>query len=312
MDVRIVDLDGSIPAQRELLAAYQPRIIAMVDWGPSIRMACGFRRFRRFQATLDDRLQTRHDESPVCTLFGSGDFHHVSLALLRRQTRPFNLLVLDNHPDWMRRVPFLHCGTWLYHAARLQHVQRIFHLGGDVDFDNSYRWLAPWHQLRQGKIITIPARRGFVRGSWGSIPCEPLRDDPDRPISPRRLEVIVEEHRIYLRTLPLYISIDKDVLVPDAAAVNWDSGHLTLAELCDVLRAFAGAAGAICGMDCLGDWSPVAVRGGLRHVMHWAMHEHRSIDSRSALRANQRSNLAILDAVNDGRRRGWKTTRAAA
>ena len=94
-------------------------------------------------------------DEPTLTFYGSGDFHHVSLALVRRRRAPFNLLVLDNHPDWMRGVPFLHCGTWLYHAARLPQVRRIFHVGGDVDFDNVYRWLAPWPLLHAGKIVTL-------------------------------------------------------------------------------------------------------------------------------------------------------------
>src|SRR5207253_9812558 len=102
---------------------------------------------------------TATDAAPSLAFLGSGDFHHLPLALLRRINQPINLLVFDNHPDWMRGVPFLHCGTWLNHAAALPQVQYIFHVGGNVDFDNRFRWLAPWRCLRAGKIHVFPAVR---------------------------------------------------------------------------------------------------------------------------------------------------------
>src|SRR5215470_5731642 len=175
MEIRILDLDGSLTEQHDLLARHRPTVGSTREWGPAIRLACGFGRFRHFEQHLRDVLGGATDDRPAVTLYGSGDFHHVSLALLRRLRTPVNLLVLDNHPDWMRGLPFLHCGTWLYHAARLPQVQRIFHVGGDVDFDNAFRWMAPWPQLQSGKITVFPAVRRFERGPWRRIPHTPLR-----------------------------------------------------------------------------------------------------------------------------------------
>jgi hypothetical protein len=300
MEVRILNLDGSVPSQRELMATLQPSVIPMEDWGPHVRLACSFARFRAFEKALADRMPASEAGVP-CTFYGSGDFHHVTLALLRRLDRPFNLLVLDNHPDWMRRIPFLHCGTWVDHAARLPHCQRIFHVGGDVDFDNAYRHLAPWHELRRGKIITVPARRGFVRGSWARIACHALRDVDEDRLSPGRLEERLAPFRTILRSMPLYITIDKDALRPEDACVNWDSGHLSLAEACDVVRSFSALAGVLAGIDVLGDWSPVMVKGGLRRLMHLTMHEHRLVDPRAASRCNQRANMALFASIVDAR-----------
>src|SRR5262249_17872464 len=155
---------------------------------------------------------------------GSGDFHHTTLALLRRLTTPINLLVLDNHPDWMRGVPLLHCGTWLAHALRLPLLHTVFHLGGDVDFDNAYRWLAPWPALRSGKIRVFPAVRRFQSGGWNSVPHDPLRPHPGARLTPQRLSTLLDPHRAELARRPLYVSLDKDVLGPAEAVVNWDSG----------------------------------------------------------------------------------------
>src|SRR5262249_11516093 len=151
--------------------------------------ACSFARFRRFERALADLPEL---EGPVLTFYGSGDFHHLSLALVRRLRQPFNLLVLDKHPDWMRGLPFLHCGTWLYHAARLPHVRRIFHVGGELDSDTAYRWLAPWPLLRSGKIPVFPAIRRFRRGTWRRVGHTPLRLSPEAPATAERIATLLE------------------------------------------------------------------------------------------------------------------------
>jgi hypothetical protein len=296
MDVRILDLDGSVTAQRGLLRS-GPTVCAAGEWGPRLRLACRFGRFRQFQHTLAELFGTEADTRPFLTLYGSGDFHHVTLALLQRLTSPFNLLVLDNHPDWMRGVPLLHCGTWLAHALRLPLLRTVFHLGGDVDFDNAYRWLAPWSALRSGKIRVFPAVRRFRRGGWASIPHDPLRPHPEPRLTRQRLSALLAPHRPELARWPLYISLDKDVLGPTEAVVNWDSGHLELSEVALILDAFESACGGnLAGMDVVGDWSPVRVRGWLRRLLHLTEHPALTIDPATARRRNERTNLALFAA----------------
>ncbi len=298
MQIQILDLDGSLLLEDELRARHEPSILRFADWGPHIRMACSFGRFRRFEQALSAMLAATHDAGRAITLCGSGDFHHVSLALVRRLHTPINLLVVDNHPDWMRGVPFLHCGTWLYHAARLPHVARVFHLGGNVDFDNYYRWMAPWPLLRSGKIAVFPAIRQLRRGRWSEVPNEPLRRTRATPLSARRLEALLTPLRQELRSRPLYISLDKDVMVEKEAVVNWDSGFLTLAEVGDALEVFIReSAGNFAGMDIVGDWSPVKLRGFLRHVTHFTEHPALKIDPEEAGKRNQQTNLGLLKVI---------------
>jgi hypothetical protein len=260
-------------------------------------MACGFRAFARFEADLATALGGPHDAALGLTLYGSGDFHHVSLALLRRLAEPVNLLVIDKHPDWMRAIPVLHCGTWLFHAGRLPNVRTIFHVGGDLDFDNAYRPLAPWPWLRSGKVRVIPAIRRFRGGGWDRMEIEPLRADPKTPVDLARLDRLIEPHRRELAARPLYISVDKDALRSDVAVVNWDSGFLDLDELGRVLDAFRDAAGGrIAGMDSTGDWSPVAVQGLLRSFLHRTEHPRLDVRPEEAAQANERVNLRITAA----------------
>jgi hypothetical protein len=296
MKTRVLDLDDSVVRQRALLHRAAAAVLPLGAWGPRLRLACRFGCFRRFERDLASWLGAGQD-GPCLTFVGSGDFHHVSLALLRRQPGPCNLLVLDNHPDWMRAVPLLHCGTWLHHAAALPQVARVFHVGGEVDFDNTYRWLAPWPALRSGKITVLPAVRRFRGAGWAAVPHQPLRDRPDEPATSARLGELLAPHRAELAELPLYVSLDKDVLRADEAVVNWDSGHLRVPEVLGVLEAFLTASAGLAGMDVVGDWSPVRVRGLLRLWLHLSEHPRLQVDPEEARRRNEALNLTLFEAV---------------
>jgi hypothetical protein len=297
MRTRILDLDGGLSEQASLWRHW-PLAVAVRDWGPRLRLACRFGRFRIFEQALAERLGGPIDHDPALTFYGSGDFHHVTLALLRRLRGPFNLLVLDNHPDWMRRIPFLHCGTWLAHALELPNLRRVFHLGGEVDFDNAFRWLAPWDALRGGRVVVFPALRRFRRGAWEAVPNQPLRPEPGTPLDAGRMEELLGPFRAELRRWPLYVSLDKDVMEARDAVVNWDSGRLRLGEVETVLDVFFDRAGGrLAGMDVLGDWSPVRVRGWFRWLFHMTEHPALDVDPDHARRRNQWVNGRLLAAL---------------
>jgi hypothetical protein len=303
MQTRILDLDGSVVRQRGLRQRSAATVLPLRDWGLRLRLACRFATYRRFERALAEALGTAHD-GPSLTFVGSGDFHHVSLSLIRRQPGPINLLVLDNHPDWMRGGPILHCGTWLAHAARLPQVRRIFHVGGEVDFDNGYRWLAPWPELRSGKIVVLPAVRRFGGARWARVSHQALRQRPDEPASRDGLEEWLGPFRRELASCPLYVSLDKDVLIANDAIVNWDSGRLGTGEVFDVVTAFAQASAEVGGMDVVGDWSPARMGGPLRQALAWWEHPRLDIDPEEALVRNEELNLGLLGLVRALRGKG--------
>ena len=297
MRVRVLDLDDGIAAKRKVVTLWKAEVIPFLDWGPRIRIACFWSAFRKFERACQVRLGS-DTIAPALTLYGSGDFHHVTLALLRRIDRPFNLLVLDKHPDWMRGVPLLHCGNWLYYALKLPNLQRVYHFGGELDFDNLFRWLAPWQALQSGKVVTFPAVRRFNRGQWRCTRHEPLRARADQPLEVNRLQAILGESRSDLARFPLYISLDKDVMRARDAVVNWDSGYLELMEVQTILSWFiAACSGNLAGMDILGDWSPVRVHGLLQHALHATEHPSLSVDTEAALSRNATVNLALVESV---------------
>ena len=295
MRIRVIDLDGSITSQDRVLRKFDPEVHDLRRWGPRLRLACRWKRFYRFERRLDRVFDPDDCRDPAITLLGSGDFHHVTLALLRRMRQPFNLLVIDKHPDWMRGIPLLHCGTWLHHASQLANVRRIFHLGGAADFDDVYRHLAPQSLLQKGKIVTLPAVRSFENGFWRNLPHRPLRAKFDTPVDRDRLEELLWPHLEELDRLPLYISLDKDAMWMPESVANWDSGFLDLSEIQEILQFFMKASGNdLLGMDIVGDWSHVSTQGLMRHMLHRFEHPKRKIDPEQARLCNERTNLMLL------------------
>lgn len=232
---------------------------------------------------------------------GSGDFHHVSLALLQRRRAPCNLLVLDKHPDWVQGLPFLHCGTWLRHVLDLDHVGRIFHVGGEGDFEHAL-WgrLSPWPALREGRIVVVPALRTFTKFHWNDIPHQPLRPAEHQQVTPARLAGLLEPYRRVLAERPLYISLDKDVLTGSHAAGNWDSGHLTFREVQHVMRAFVSASQGLAGMDVFGDWSACATQGLLRGLLRWEHWGGPHVEAYTARAGHARINRLLVRCVSRG------------
>src|SRR5207253_73749 len=119
----------------------------------------------------------------------------------------------------------------------------------------------------------FPAVRSFQGGAWQQVPHEPVRPGAQADVSTRRLRGLLYTFRETLKSCPLYISLDKDVMTADEAPVNWDSGHLGLTEVEEILRSFVDASrGELAGMDIVGDWSPVRTKGLFRHLLHWTEH----------------------------------------
>ncbi|MHB1273161.1 MAG: arginase family protein [Rhodanobacter sp.] len=209
----VLDIDRSVgPLPGRL-------VLPLEHWQESLRFACSMASMRRFRTMLDELLPAEHG-----TVFmGSGDFHHLSwplIARLRPRT-PFQVVVLDNHPDNMR-FPFgVHCGSWVRKVAMLPQVGHVHVLGiTSADIGGGHAWENYLTPLLRGKLTywsigvdTGWARRlGLARAFRSFDTAEALVD------------AFVE--RECTQTAPSYLSIDKDVFAPEVAHTNWDQGRL--------------------------------------------------------------------------------------
>jgi len=211
----VLDIDRSVgPLPGRL-------VLPLEHWQEAIRFGCSLATMRRFGTMLDQLLPERHG-----TVFtGSGDFHHLSWPLIARLQpgMPFQVVVLDNHPDNMR-FPFgVHCGSWVRKVALLPQVSHVHVLGiTSPDIGSGHAWENYLTPLRRGKLSywSIGVDTGWAR-RLGLAQAFHSFDTPGAMV-----DAFAEAQRT--QAAPSYLSIDKDVFAPEVAQTNWDQGRLLL------------------------------------------------------------------------------------
>ena len=157
----------------------------------------------------------------------SGNYHYMTRLWLEKLQIPFRLLVFDNHTD-MQPPAFgglLSCGGWI--AASLEELpllQEVILVGPD---EEAYTQVEPDLQqkvlfLSREKLNTMTAeeKEGFFNN---------LSED-----------------------LPLYVSVDKDVLCKGDASTTGSQGDMHLSELMSFLELVLERQN-ILGMDVCGE-----------------------------------------------------------
>jgi hypothetical protein len=279
----VLDIDRSVGPLPDRL------VLPLEHWQESIRFGCSLATMRRFRTMLDELLPEQYG-----TVFtGSGDFHHLSWPLIARlQTgRPFQVVVLDNHPDNMR-FPFgVHCGSWVRRVAMLPLVSHVHVLGiTSADIGAGHAWENYLMPLLRGKLtywsIGVDtgwaSRLGMARAFRGF----------DTPAA--MVDAFVELQRS--QTAPGYLSIDKDAFSADVARTNWDQGCLQMNHalaLIDSLR------NGLVGSDINGEVSHYRYRSWWKRKLS-AMDEQPQIDPAelAGWQAQQHAlNLQLLAAI---------------
>lgn len=246
--------------------------------------------------------------APLLTFIGSGDFHHVSLLLLRAlqsQEEPFTLVLVDNHPDWCCQRPANHCGNWVSSALRLPLIRRVALIGQDsADLAWHRLYHAPLSAIADGTLTIRPRRAErrrlplrwtskntsvVQRAWWGSA----FRFQPEQ-----NAEAALNDLAQELDGQPVYISIDKDCLRPADAQTDWEQGGYELQSLAGGLRKLAASCRLI-GADICGDQAPLPLTG-LWKRLDAGRWRNRKSDRAAAARINEHANLTLLAALTGG------------
>jgi hypothetical protein len=228
MRTLILDFDGSVAP---LSGA---ETVSLSERQEEIRFACRPRSL--------DRLP---DFGPAGLVFlGSGDFHHVSWTLISRMRRSMQVVVFDNHPDNMRYLFGIHCGSWVARVAKLPFVSRV-HVAGITSSDVEGLHAIENHVglLRSGKVVYWCVGRNL-----SALRRLGVRESKTFDSTAAMLEGLREG----LSDEPLYLSIDKDVLVNTVVQTNWDQGVMRLDELETAIQMLSGR---IVAADVVGDVS---------------------------------------------------------
>jgi arginase family enzyme len=291
MRLSVLDLDGSLTWQspvKDRVAARQAEVVDLRDIGRALRLWAWDSDFARFAA----RLPTFGGRGPAVVMIGSGDYHHLTAALLERVAVPVTVVHFDNHPDWAWTFPRRHCGSWVNEALDLPMVVRVVTLGCcSEDLAWPDRRGANLRALRSGKLAMLPWRvaETSLGRRAGPVPGHDVRDGMIhwRTLDGASAQEILARLLPEIPTEAIWISLDKDVLAEDEAATNWDQGAMTL----DAVEAVLAGLAARCrveGVDICGDYSPASHR----HPMKWT----------EALLDQPRrapSSLAVNEATNE-------------
>ncbi|WP_394538859.1 arginase family protein [Lysobacter enzymogenes] len=280
----VLDLDASVGALPGALR------LDLRDWHDRLRFACSRRALARFGERLDAALPPRHG----CAFLGSGDFHHLSLPLIRRAARArgrLQVVVFDNHPDNMRFPLAIHCGSWVAQVAALPQVARVHVVGiTSADIGLGHAWENRLRPLYRGKLRywSSGVAVGWARalGLGGAVRGYPGVD--------AALAACMDEIRA--GDDPIYLSIDKDVLRPEDAMTNWDQGAMRADALLD---AVARLRARIVASDVTGEISIAAYPQWWKRLL--AAADGQSAPDPDALRLWQaqqhRINLRLLAAL---------------
>ena len=156
---------------------------------------------------------SRLPDGPAIHWIDTGDYHYLTYFFLERIGRPFELWLLDNHPDDQESVfggDLLSCGGWVRTAReQLPNLWNVVWYGGDY-------------------------RIGEKEDSFAGA-----RNDSHGTRNESKL--------------PVYVSIDKDVMSKDFARTDWSQGEMTLPELLTLLDALRGR--EVLGVDICGGLS---------------------------------------------------------
>ncbi|KGI77752.1 arginase family protein [Oleiagrimonas soli] len=286
----VLDLDGSVDTLERAV------VVPLAHWCDDLRFACSQRRLRAFGERMRELLP--NEAGTVFT--GSGDFHHLSVPLIERiaaQRGPLEVVVFDNHPDNMRFVFGVHCGSWVHDVAALPNVLHVHVVGiTSSDIGPMHAWENRLRPLRRGRLTywSIGARTGWARAlGMGSA----FRNFDDAHALLQAFQAEMAQ-----RDTPIYLSIDKDVLSPEDARTNWDQGCMREDDLHAAIRDLRGR---IVGSDITGEVS-------VARYAHWWKRALSALDRQPSIPgAELRAWQAQQHAVNRRLLRTIDTARRA-
>lgn len=210
-------------------------------WGPRLRYIARRKDVDAFYREIESRL------APFI-LYGSGDFHHLAGALLRRVgAEPFTLISFDNHPDWDIRPPYWSCGGWAARTLRAEVSVRQVSVWGCGNFELQWpaRLFADHRSLRSGRFqIHAWAERQSpsVRRRFDCMTRDNWRD---------RFETALAA----LAGQRVYVTIDMDCLRQEEAITNWENGLFSAQDIAWALGRIRARA-TLAGGDVCGAYSP--------------------------------------------------------
>jgi hypothetical protein len=284
MRLRVVDVDGAVAGQPHiagLIETGEADYIDARDLASRLRILASRSTFRELGMRLGDAAP----DGAEVLFYGSGDFHHLSALFIQRHAEPLTVIHFDNHPDWVR-YPTINCGSWVNMAIRAENVARVVTIG-PCSADLQYpEWkFANLPAMRDGRLIVYPWRSKPTM-LWGAPIDTASATTEDGVLSWRNLagEIwpdFLDELAAEIPEGALWITIDKDVLLPAEAVTNWDQGEMALDHI-------------VAAIDVCGDYSPPHLKDPLRAFLSWSDHPALPPHDEEDLTVNDHTNARLI------------------
>lgn len=202
------------------------------------------------------KLRSRLSTVPLHALhwIDSGDFHYLSVFFLERIEEPFELLLFDHHPDdqplAFESEDMLSCGSWVGYCRRsLPLMKSQCSLGpGSAGPGLVFAGTAP------GTTGPSPVFAGPGPGTKGPGSGSAVTDLGFAGPSPGSTVTAPGTTDPGPGSLPLYLSLDLDILSPSVFATDWDQGTMGESALLDALTSLTRGR-RVLGIDVCGGLS---------------------------------------------------------
>jgi hypothetical protein len=303
--VNILDLDHSLTRQAPIKARLmdgRATRLDLLDLGPHLRLWSTEGNYKKLAEQLQHRAWPVNDR-PQIYFVGSGDYHHLTPALLADLPEPVTLIHFDNHPDWVHFAPRRHCGSWVNRALKLPNVRRIITLGPcSDDLQRPQLKGGNLKALKRGDLQLFPWYHPPSR-VWGHVGDGPGHRQIDRHLHWHNLAevdwtIFLEQLVASLPTQAVWITVDKDVLASEDAATNWDQGGMRLDHLLTAIRALAANA-RVLGIDVCGEFAPPAFSNPLKRWEAKSDQPPAERWSEEDIARNARTNAALIELFEE-------------
>jgi muconolactone delta-isomerase len=303
--LNILDLDHSLTRQAPIRARLmdgRATRLDLLELGPQLRLWSTEGTYRQFARQLQHRAWPVNDR-PQIYFVGSGDYHHLTPALLADLAEPVTLIHFDNHPDWVHFAPRRHCGSWVNRALKLPNVKRVVTLGPcSDDLQSPQLKGGNLNALKRGDLQLFPWYHPPSK-VWGKIGDGFGHRQIDRHLHWYNLaevdwNIFLEQLLASLPTRAVWITIDKDVLADEDAATNWDQGGMRLHHLLTAIRALA-AETRVLGIDVCGEFAPPAFSNPLKRWEAKSDQPPAERWSDADIERNARTNAALIELFEE-------------
>ena len=225
-----------------------------VSW-IELQDVCGTNCYCDEEAIAEINKRTENYPTAGIHFIDSGNYHYMTRLWLTRMDQPFCLLVYDNHTD-MQPPAFggiLSCGGWIAAALEeLENLKYVILVGPDEaayeQVDENLKDRVIFLSREKLQVMNDEERNWFLRETVSEV------------CNWRKSEGLQEDAEKFL---PLYISVDKDVLCTEDAQTTWSQGDMRLTTLVSGVQTVSECAkessGKIAGVDICGEADAEAV-----------------------------------------------------